>query len=123
MIVPLSVAIVARMIVPVFAQLVPINVRITVNTTFSTKPVGIAVCLVRVNAAGSVVILPAQTLAKSHAIDQDVTNHAKKSYHVTTPVLVFVVRNNRNFASDPPKFGQIRFFGQYCKRNLGQGNL
>lgn len=108
----LSVAIVARMIVPVFAQLVPINVRITVNTTFSTKPVGIAVCLVRVNAAGSVVILPAQTLAKSHAIDQDVTNHAKKSYHVTTPVLVFVVRNNRHFASDLPKFGQIRFFGQ-----------
>ena len=105
MIVPLFVAIVARMIVPVLAHLVPINVRITVNTTFATKPVGIAVWLVRMNAAGSVLILPAQTLAMSHAIELDVTNHAKKSYRLTARVLVFVARNNRNFAADPPKFG------------------
>ena len=98
MIVPLSVAIVARMIVPVFAQLVPINVRITVNTTFATKPVGIAACLVRINAAGSVLITTAQNFAMSHAIDQDVTNHAKKSYHATTRALVFVARNARSFA-------------------------
>lgn len=97
-IVSFFVAILARMIAPVFAHLVPINVKITANTAFATKPVGIAVCLVRKNVAGSVLILAAQTLAMSHAIDHDVTNRAKKSYHVTTRVLVFVAKNARNFA-------------------------
>ena len=91
-------AIAARMIALVFVHLVQINVRITANTAFATKPVGIAVCLVRMNVAGSVLILVAQNLAMSHAIDQDVTNLAKKSYHVSTHVLVFVVRNAPNFA-------------------------
>ena len=91
-------AIVARMIVPVFAHLVPINVRITANTALATKPVVIAARLAQLNAAGSVLILVAQNLAMSHAIDQDVTNRAKKSYHVATLVLAFVVRNARNFA-------------------------
>ena len=92
------VVIVARLIALVFAHLVPINVRITANTAFATKPVGIAACRVRINAAGSVLITTAQNFAMSHAIDQDVTNRAKKSYHATTCALVFAARNARSFA-------------------------
>ena len=97
-IVLLFVVIVARMIALVFAHLVPINVRITANTAFATKPAGIAACLVRINVTGSVHITTAQNFAMSHAIDQDVTNHAKKSYHATTRALVFVARNAQSFA-------------------------
>ena len=94
----LFVAIVARMIALVFVRLVPINARITANTVFAIKPVGIAACLVRINVTGTARITTAQNFARSHAIDQDVTNHAKKSYHATTRALVFVVRNVRSFA-------------------------